>query len=319
MYRVPRIASVVYFVACSMCLAAVAQAEEPVTFRYKMNEDENLIYETSSSVDQIQTVNGMDIKNEIKNREISVFTLVEVGEDGNFNVQSENKRFVTNMKIGPLGDYKFDSKSSDNEKGSALGGALTPLYETLSGAFITFVQSPRGTVLKVEGFTELLADVLKDNPLATQFAQGATDKGMVAAFNQLAIHFPEKAIKPGDTWKEPFEMDLPNIGTIKGETTYTYEGADKVNGRKTAKFTSTTEISIDIDIKMGQADVTGSISSTEATGTIHFDMEKGRIVSFSSEMKMEGDLTVEAGGMTINITQSQTQKLTKKLLDKLPE
>ena len=42
MYRVPRIVSVVYLVACSMCLAAVAQADEPVKFRYKMNKDERV-------------------------------------------------------------------------------------------------------------------------------------------------------------------------------------------------------------------------------------------------------------------------------------
>ena len=319
MYRVPRIVSVVYLAACSMCLAAVAQAEEPVKFRYKMNKDEKLIYETLSSLDQTQTVNGMDFKNEIKNREVSVHTLLEVGEDGNFKEQAQNKRLVTSMKISTFGQYKFDSKSSDNETGSRLGGALTPLFETLSGSFSTFVQSPRGTVLKVEGFSELLADVLKDNPLAAQFASGASDKGMIANYNQLVIHFPEKAIKPGDTWKDPFEMDLPNVGKIKSETTYRYVGAGKVNGRKTAKFTSTTEISVDVDIKMGQADVTGSISSTESSGTIHFDLEKGRIVSLTSTMKMEGDLTVDVNGMTINVTQSQTQKLTKKLLEKLPE
>jgi hypothetical protein len=321
MYRVPRIVSVVYLVACSMCLAAVAQAEDPVKFRYKRNPDEKLIYETLASVDQTQTVNGTDVKNEIKNREISVHTLMEVGEDGNFKVQSENKRLVSNMKISPLGQYKFDSKSSnnENEKGSRLGGALTPLYELLSGAFTTFVQSPRGTVLKVEGLTELLADVIKSDPITAQFGTGATDKGAIANYNQLVIHFPMKAIKPGDAWTEPFEMDLPNIGKIKGETTYTYEGAGKVNDRKTAKFTATTEISVDIDIKMGQADVTGSISATESTGTIHFDQDKGRIVLLTSTMKMEGDMSVEAGGMTFNITLNQTQKLTKKLLDKLPE
>ena len=319
MYRVPRIVSVVYCVACSMCLAAVAQAEEPVKFRYKMNQDEKLIYETLSSVDQTQTVNGEDFKNEIKSREVFVHTLVEVGEDGHFKVQSENKRIVLSMKIGLSNQYKFDSKSSDNETGSALGGELTPLYETLSGAFNTFVQSPRGKILNVEDLSELLAEVVKDKPLAARFASEYTEKGMIASYNLLAIHFPEKAIKPGDTWKEPFEMDLPNVGKIKGETTYQYEGAGKVNGRKTAKFTSTTEISIDLDIKIGLADVTGSISSTESSGTIHFDPEKGRIVSLTSTIKMEGNLTVEAGGKTYNVTQNQTQKLTKKLLDKLPE
>jgi hypothetical protein len=319
MYRVPRIVSVVYLVACVMCVTAVVQAEEPVKFRYKMKQDERLIYETASSVDQTQTGNGKEIKNEIKNREFEVHTLVEVREDGNFKVRSENKRIVANMKIGPSGQYKFDSKSSDNEKGSALGDAMTPFYETLSGAFTPFVQSPRGTVLKVEGRSDLLADVLKDNPLGKRFAVGASDKGMIANYNQLAIHFPKKAIKSGDTWKEPFEMEIPNVGIFKGETTYKYDGEDRVKGRKTAKFTSTTEISFDLDIKMGQTDVTGTVSSTESTGTIHFDPVKGRIISFTSKIKMEGNLTVEDGGTTSNVTVRQTQQLTKKLLDKLSE
>jgi len=316
MFRIPKI---VCLAACLVCVAFTAQADDAIKFRYKMDKSYPLIYETKTEVNQTQSVNGMEFKNEIKGSGVSVHTLLEEGKDGNLKVQNEVKRITAYMKIGPLGEYKFDSKSTDNEKGSALGGALTPLYETLNGSITTYVRSPLGKVLKIEGLTELLADVIKDNPIATQFAGGATDKGAVADANQLSIHFPEKAIKPGDTWVEPFEMEVPKIGTIKGKTTYKYEGAGKVGDRKTAKFTSSTEMSIDLDIKMGEADVKGTLSSTESTGTIHFDPVKGQLVLLTGTMKFEGSLTVEAGGMTINVDQNQTQKMTITLLDKLPE
>lgn len=303
----------------TLCLAGAVRADEAVQFRHKMDESEKLIYETVTEVDQTQNINGTENKNLIKSREISTHSLLEVQDDGSLKLQSENKLLSVSMDMGQLGKYEFDSKKTDNETGSVLGGSLTPLYETLSGAIIKYARTSRGQVLKVEGLKELLAEVLKDNPIASQFAAGASDKGAVANMNQLTIQFPEKTIKPGDRWEEPFEMELAQFGTLKGKANYTYEGADKVGNRKTAKFSSTTEISIDLDITQRGAKITGTIASTEGSGTIQFDPEKGQIVSLTGTMKMSGNLTVEAGGNTINITQEQTQKMTKKLLDKLPE
>ena len=115
MFRIPK---TLCLTACLVCVAFTAQADDAIKFRYKMDKSEPLIYETKTEVDQTQSVNGMEFKNKIKASDVSVHTLLEEGKDGKLKVQTEIKRITTYMKIGPLGEYKFDSKSTDNEKGA---------------------------------------------------------------------------------------------------------------------------------------------------------------------------------------------------------
>ncbi len=298
---------------------ASVQAQDAVTFRYKMNKDDKLIYRNVSDVKQTQKVSGQEVKTTITSKQIDVRTFDSVDEKGNFTIQSENEQLYVKMSIGPLGDYVFDSKSSENEKGSTLGGALTPVYERLLGASVKITHTPRGKVTKVDGLEGLLDDVLKDNPIGQQFASGATEEGATLEFGQTFVEFPEEPVKPGDTWEVPFEIKLPKIGTFKGKKIYTYEGTDKVGSRKTAKLSVTTELSIKIDIDMDGANVTGSLSVSESSGTVHFDPEKGQIVSNKYKMTLAGNLNVSVNGMDIPIEQSQTQTVTTELLEKLPE
>ena len=102
----------------------------------------------------------------------------------------------------------------------------------------------------------------------------------------------------------PFEMKLPNVGTIKGTSKYTYIGPSEVNGRKTAKLTESGDVSIELETTSGGAKVTGSLSSTDSTSTIHVDPQKGWVVSKSGKTTLSGNLTVEAGGQIINIEQT---------------
>lgn len=307
------------FMTLVLLSASAARADDAVTFRYKMAPADRLIYETTSTVNQTQKFNDQEFKNVIKSREVSVRTLQQVDDDGNLRVQSENKLLKVEMTIGPLGKYVYDSASTERDKSSQLGAAVTPIYESLTGAYTTIIQSPRGEVLKVEGLAELLKGALKDNPLAQQFASGASEEGAKAQFSDFFIQFPEKALKPGDTWEVPGEFKLPNVGSLTAKATYTYVGPDQVGDLKTAKFTQVTDITIDVKVGTGGAKVTGTVTSTDSTGTIQFDPEKGQLVSKTGRMKLTGNLTVNAGDNVITIEQNQTHETSVKLLDKLPQ
>ena len=314
----------VFCAAAAVLICAVqASADDAVQFRYKMSKDDSLVFRATSVLKQTQklTVNGVDmtVETAMKTIDVSVRTLGGKDDKGSFKLQSENLSMKIKAKIAQLGEYTFDSKFSDNEKSSTLGMSMTPIYESLSGAIANVTISPLGEVIEVKGLEELLKDALKDNPLGQQFAAGATKDGAKMAYGEFYIQFSEKALKPGDTWEIPFEVKLPKIGTIKGKKIFKYEGPDKVGETKTAKFSAQNELQIDINIDMGQAKVTGSLAVSKSSGTIQFDSERGQVLSSKSTMTMTGDLTVDAGGMTIPVSQTQTQTTIIELLDKLPE
>jgi hypothetical protein len=184
---------------------------------------------------------------------------------------------------------------------------------------VTVTHSPRGEIVAVKGLQELLAQALKDNPLAAQFAAGNTDEGLKLAMAELFVVFSENAVKPGETWDVEYEVPLPKIGTVKGKKTYKYVGPDKVGERATVKLEVTQSLSVDIDITMGEAKVTGNVSTSQSSGTVQFDPEAGQIVAKKTSHSFSGNLTVVAGGKTIPVQSEQTQEVTVELLDKLPE
>jgi len=242
-----------------------------------------------------------------------------VDEKGNFKLTVKGERLKVKAKFGPLGDYVFDSQSTERDKSSMLGAAVTPLFERLATAMYQATVSPAGEVVELKGYADLVRDLLADNPLAAQFSGGGTDE---AAKQQLQEQFPKlskSAIKVGEAWEVPSELTLPGVGKTRGKSVYRYVGPDTVNGRKTAKIEVGGEMSMELDIDMGGAKVTGTIATTAVNGVIQFDIEKGRVLSSESTVALGGDLNVAAGGMNIPVRNDQKMTHKSELLDKLPE
>lgn len=299
--------------------AGPAWGQDAVTLQYKLNKGDQLIFNIRSEVEQVQTVMGMDLNNELNSEQWVVRTVDQVDPEGDVHLNSETRRLKVEAVFGPLGAYTFDSESDDHDTASVIGAAATPVFERLSGAMLQVVVSPKGKVKKVDGYKELLADVLANNPLASQFAGGGSDAAAALEMQQQFLELPAKAVSPGDTWEAAHSFDLPAIGSFKSKTKYRYLGPDQLGGRSTAKIQATTDLSVEIDIKSPANEVSGTLSTSNSSATIHFDVERGRLLSIEDTYSLEGDLTVTAGGNMIPVHQEQTQKVSVRLLDKLPE
>jgi hypothetical protein len=298
-------------------LAAGAAAQEGTLLRYQPSK-EPLIYRKTNTMKQTQNVMDKKIDTDTKQTEVEVWS-VSATDKKDLEIKSETKTLEVKVAIGPLGDYKFDSRKDDNDKGSALGAALTPLYERLAGARPTYVVSDRGKIAKVEGLKELLEDVIKDNPIAKQFAAGGSEEAWKLGLAEYFLSLPEEKVAPGTRWETPFQISLDKFGKANGKRIYVCDGEATVGKRKTIKISVTTEMAFDLDLDAGEAKVTGKMSITDSKGTIHFDPKQGCVVSMNNQYTLGGDLNVTAGGMNIPVSSEQTQNLRLELLEKLPE
>ncbi len=299
--------------------AVQVSADEPIVLRYQMKEDQPLVYQTKTLVNDSSTVNDQSVESVITSEDISVRSLQKIDEDGHFQIQTENKRMLIKMDIGSLGEYEFDSQSSDRDSASVLGAALTPVYGRLNGAFLTFTISPRGKVIALSGYHDLIGDVLEDNPIGVQFTGGGSDEAAAAGAAEMFVAFPENALQPGDTWESAYEIPLPNIGQLTGKRVYTFEGPDKVGDRATVKITMTHDLSADLDMEQGPATITGTMSIDDSAGTIQFDPVAGQLISMKSRYELSGNLTATMGDQTFSIAKKQKQSIKVQLLDNLPE
>src|SRR5205807_5732650 len=118
---------------------------------------------------------------------------------------------------------------------------------------------------------------------------------------------PDQVVSKGSTWgnaKNPSKLDLGPIGIYTTTFTYTYEGKDD-KGRD--------KIAIKSELKYAKPDAKSgptlpfqikeaNLSSKEGSGVAYFDQAKGRFAETSMKMKLEGDLTIEVGGMDTKVS-----------------
>lgn len=299
-----------------LTVLTAAPAQDAVALRYQASK-EPLIYRKINKLKQTQMVMDQKIVTEMTQTEVDLWSISE--SDKNLEIKGETKLLTVKVKIGPLGDYEFDSRKDDNEKASALGAALTPLYERLRDAKLTYTITPQGKLTKLEGYKELLGDILKDNPIAKQFAAGGSEDVVKMGLAEYIPLLSEKPLAVGQRWEVPFQLSFDKFGKATGKRIYAYDGEGIVGKKKTAKLSVATELSFELDLDMDGAKVTGTLNVTQAKGTIHFDPKHGRVVSLDNEYTVAGNLNVSIGGKNLPVAMEQVQQVRMELLDELPK
>ncbi|HLJ10135.1 MAG TPA: DUF6263 family protein [Planctomycetaceae bacterium] len=305
-------------VALGLLIAPVIAAE-PVLLRYKFAKGEKLVYRTLHEEKQVQTIGDQKIETATNQNVVSSRVVDAVDARGNATLKSQVVRRKMSVD-GPGGKFVFDSKSSERDTSSEIGGTVTPILERLTGSEYEIKMSPRGNVLEVKGFAELIADLVKDKPgAALQAGIMADNDGAKHSEQEEVVVFSEKPVEPGDSWEESFEVELKGVGKVKGKVFYTYEADDKVGDRKTVRIGVKTDVTVDLDVDAMGAKVTGMVSTNSSEGVVQFDPAAGRVVAVKHKMSMSGQLTVNAGGMVIPVDNFEEHVRTTELLSKLPE
>ncbi|MFN0054703.1 MAG: DUF6263 family protein [Planctomycetales bacterium] len=302
-------------------LLASGQGAEPTLLKYKYAKGDKRYYKNVQTMKQSQTlnVNGMAIKqeNSMNNEAILAHEVAEIGADGIALFKTKATRRKMTADFGLAGKFEFDSQSSERDTSSQLGQSMTPLLERLTGSEYQIAVNPQGKVTEVKGYAELVADLLKDNPFGAQFG-GGDNKTAVTNEQEAFVILSDKPVKPGDKWEVPVDVELATLGRVKGKLTFNFEGFDKVRDVPTVRIGVTNDMSIELNLDQGGTKVSGTITTNNSSGTVQFDPAAGRVLLSKSTLTMGGQLTVEAGGMTIPVDNQQEQTNSYELLDKLP-
>ena len=316
-----RISTVILALLAGSLLSAPVFAQDAITFRLKAKPGDKRYYQISSTMEMSQKVAGQEVDTKMTSKQAIEREVTEPDKDGNITLRSKTLRLQMDSVFPGVGPYKYDSDSTENNDGSAIGAAVAPLYDAISGAVVDITVNPQGKVTKATGLAEAIKGAIQGNPIAQQFAAGSdSDEASAMGMRDQFIEFPKKALSPGDEWEVPYDMDLAKLGKATGTTKYKYEGLeDSTRGKSIHKFTFTASMDFDLDLKTDAVTGTGKMKITSSKGTALFDAEAGKLISKNSETSIDGDITVVAGGMTIAIQQEQNQKIELKLIDGPPK
>lgn len=304
---------------CVVLLSAGASpAQKAVTLQYKFSTKKPLPYRVTQTVGNVQTIDDQKLQNFIKQTEIFQYRLLRMEKSKGFLLERRNYQLAVDVQLDPLGTYRYDSKSDENESGSALGAALTPVYDTIKASVIKISVTPQGDLTQVKGFEELLAPIIKGKPLASQFVGGGSDVATRLRVAQEFVVLSSNPVKPGDTWKSNLNLALPRIGTAEGYREFKFAGMKTVGGRRLAMITFTTNLTANLEFSYGGMMVTGKLKSGKSSGTASFDPRTGTLVAMDETFDVGGTLTVKVNGADVKALVQQTRSSKVELLDSLP-
>jgi hypothetical protein len=276
--------------------------------------------EMTTKTKQVMKVMQMEVTQD-QNQTFYVSWTPQDKKDNNLVVKQKIVGVKMDIEIGG-NKISYDSTAKDQP-----ANPLTDFFKALKDAEFTIYinDDPASdkymTVTKVEGRQEFIKKLSSANAQLEPLLNNLLSEDALKQMAEPAFGvIPPKGEIPSDkTWKRQSKLDMGPIGSYDTTYKYTYKGTDK----------PVANIDVDTDLKYQapkeqKKDVLpfkilkGDLTSKDSKGVVHFDVEKGRVKDSKLDLKLEGKLTIEIGGMSTEVDLTQTQSTELKSSDTDP-
>jgi hypothetical protein len=282
-------------------LFASCKGGEPVDLKLNLQPGSKYLYTLDTKMSMEQSAMGQTMKTD---NDMTMETTYDVaGAEGN------NKRLtVTYDRIAmrlknPMADMSYDSRDS-------AGGdpSLRNMNNILHKPF-SMVVTNQGEILKVEGLSDII------NSMGDTTAAGMeVRKQLSSTFNDTAIKsmmqqslniFPDKPVKPGESWKKTYTMNM-SIMNLKIDNEFKLTSVTNgiahldVNARISGGGAMTGEEMKNMQINLGG----------DQKGTMDVEVATGLVTDSKLKQNIKGDISMM--GMKIPLTMTQDIHITAK-------
>ncbi len=250
--------------------------------------------------------------------------VTDVTDNGVATVQTSFESVKMEMDT-PSGKLSYDSSNpSDLTKASTF--LFRPIARLASASF-TMKLNREGKVLELSGFEKTMSDILPPEQAGGGVAAGMnaqmkhmySDQSMKQMMDTSLNILPDKPVLAGGAWERRISAEIPVIGTMTEQSTYTLERIDESDNGKIAHITSKAQLSMN-----APAPYAGTLKSTlkkgAASGEIDFDIERGHLLRQVQNVGMEIETTI-LGPSPVSApgTQTSTRRLNQTItLEWLP-
>jgi hypothetical protein len=281
-------------------------SKDKVTLAWKFTKDKPFYQTMTTTTDQTMTVMNNTVKQAQKQTFYFQWTPVEQKGD-TWVLKQKILGVKMNISIGGS-DINYDSTSPANNAQNPLSEFFKQL---VNSEFTVTLDTKNLKVVKVDGRDEFLKKLVSANPqmkplLDQILSEDALKEMAEPTFAVVATH----PVAKGETWTRKSTLNMGPIGKYENEYKYTYDGKDgkldKIKVETTVKYTPPGEAAGvgGLPFKIKSAD----LKSTNASGTITFDADKGRVEKSDMSLDLKGELSIEIGGQTTKVELNQTQR-----------
>ena len=134
---------------------------------------------------------------------------------------------------------------------------------------------------------------------------GFSERQIKELIEKSVLPLPEVAPGKGVTWKQHFENPLPRMGSQMTDTTFSFAGPEKLDGKPLEKISAVTEMTFEA-ADNAMADV--EITAQEGSATFYFDPQAGHMVQAKATQTFVMEIT-GAREITQDMKESMTMRL----------
>jgi hypothetical protein len=286
-----------------------------VTLAWEFQKDKPFYQEMTSDSKQTLKLMGQEITQTQKHIFVFSWTPKEQDKDKNWIVTQKIEGIRVDIEIAG-NKVQFDSSN----QATAQNNQLADLFKALVGSEFKLTITPDLKITKIEGREEFINKLSKANPpMETILKQILGDEALKQMAEPSFAGVPPTPVKQGATWQKKIPMNMGPIGTYDTTYKFTYEGKegklDKVKVEEGLTYAPPgPNVSGTLPFKITK----GTLTTKGATGKFLFDSEKKRMDSSELKLTLEGNLTIDIGGLTTDVALQQEQTTTVKTYDSNP-
>lgn len=190
----------------------------------------------------------------------------------------------------------FDSTQPPPESDNPVFELVGQLVQSMIGARLTYLVDAQRQVVGVEG-VESIVD--RAPPEAAPVLQQQLDPQRLARrFEEEINRLPAKAVRPGETWHQPYELDLDAGQRMVFERYYQYVGPVKDSGGEVHEIRiKDTAVQYEL-VASEQSPITlrdSQLKVLRSGGRMLFNSKLGRVVEANMSTRVAGELTLSLG------------------------
>jgi hypothetical protein len=240
-------------------------------------------------------------------------------------VKQEGDNWIIKQKIEGVTmeiDIGGTKINYDSLKDTNANNPLGEFFKALVGSEFTLTLDTKDQkITKIEGRDEFVKKLGQANPqMQPLLNQILSEQALKDMAEPTFAAIPNKEVAKGDKWTKETTLDMGPIGKYTNTYTYTFDGQEgklyKIKVDTSLKYMPPDEKSgaggLPFKIKSAE------LKSTNATGAVFFDPEKGRVDHSNFKLDLNGDLNIEIGGQTTKVELKQTQDTSVETSDTNP-
>jgi hypothetical protein len=269
--------------------------QQDTAIRYRWTKGETLRYRTT--IQNTTTVSGLpsasgDMNVEQTMVQVSRAVARDVAADGTTILEQLIESVRMDVRSA-MGNITIDSTSPD--PGANSNPTMAKMMLAMIGEPFTVVVTSTGGVRKVEGFSRIIEKVFANAPqdpasasVLNSMKSSFSDEAFLNTMGQGFTQFPDRPLKPGDSWTNQIAASYPMMGSVTTSIAATLKAIEGTGADQVAR------VALQLSMKQGQgapafANVSGmsmQLGESSGEGDSIFDLARGRLLRSTTRTTM---------------------------------